>query len=280
MKIKVSEITSGIQGEGIHAGKPSIFVRLFGCNLRCPSLGVEGLKETVRYRNKEIKIISQNIIHFKTLDDLPALGTGCDSYFSVYPEFKSFSKDYKPDELISEIQKRHSKKAFCQFDVVFTGGEPLLQQMPLGLVIARLDENKLNRITFETNGTLLLHDEFIDGLNESSIDFTFSVSPKLRHSGHPFFETFRSDAVRTMNRVKKSKVILNFVISRHYYNEDELFSYIKGYMNEGIDIKNIFLMGEGGINNENFLLNSQLAVEICCKYGFMYSPRHQVTLGI
>lgn len=33
--IKINEIFHSIQGEGIDAGKPAIFIRLTGCNLRC-----------------------------------------------------------------------------------------------------------------------------------------------------------------------------------------------------------------------------------------------------
>ena len=33
--MKINEIFHSIQGEGFDAGKPTIFIRLTGCNLRC-----------------------------------------------------------------------------------------------------------------------------------------------------------------------------------------------------------------------------------------------------
>ncbi len=35
MNLKVNEIFFSIQGESLHAGRPCIFIRLTGCNLRC-----------------------------------------------------------------------------------------------------------------------------------------------------------------------------------------------------------------------------------------------------
>jgi 7-carboxy-7-deazaguanine synthase len=33
--MKVAEIFRSLQGEGIHQGKPCLFIRLAGCNLHC-----------------------------------------------------------------------------------------------------------------------------------------------------------------------------------------------------------------------------------------------------
>lgn len=35
-KILISEIFKSIDGEGFHSGQPTVFIRTFGCNLRCP----------------------------------------------------------------------------------------------------------------------------------------------------------------------------------------------------------------------------------------------------
>ncbi|MBN1939519.1 MAG: 7-carboxy-7-deazaguanine synthase QueE [Candidatus Aminicenantes bacterium] len=34
--LRIAEIFAGVQGEGLRLGRPTIFIRLSGCNLRCP----------------------------------------------------------------------------------------------------------------------------------------------------------------------------------------------------------------------------------------------------
>ena len=45
-KIKVSELFYSIQGEGRYMGVPSVFLRTFGCNFKCPSFGLHHGEKT------------------------------------------------------------------------------------------------------------------------------------------------------------------------------------------------------------------------------------------
>ena len=38
---KINEIFYSLQGEGLHAGTPAVFIRFSGCNLRCPFCDTE-----------------------------------------------------------------------------------------------------------------------------------------------------------------------------------------------------------------------------------------------
>jgi organic radical activating enzyme len=88
LKIPVSEIFYSIQGEGKFVGHPSVFVRVGGCNLRCP-----GFSEV-----------------------------GCDSYYAVDRAYKDEWDLMSVEEIKGEI-KKHLK---FNPHLVITGGEPML----------------------------------------------------------------------------------------------------------------------------------------------------------
>lgn len=46
--LKINEIFASIQGEGLRQGEPTIFIRLTGCNLRCPFCDTRAAWETGR----------------------------------------------------------------------------------------------------------------------------------------------------------------------------------------------------------------------------------------
>ena len=100
MKLRYSEAFYSVQGEGKFVGVPSVFLRTFGCNFRCMNFGTnetkdrwEQHKEGNRY-NAEVKALIDAGVHETTekFTDLPIVHTGCDTYASIYPEFKHFNK--------------------------------------------------------------------------------------------------------------------------------------------------------------------------------------------
>ena len=75
-----------VQGEGKRIGKPSIFVRVFSCNLRCRGFGMPA----GQLSDEAIKL-ADCLDQYEKLTDFPLLRTGCDSYLASYPQFKQFS---------------------------------------------------------------------------------------------------------------------------------------------------------------------------------------------
>ena len=64
--IKVTEIFYSVQGEGINAGMPSVFVRLFGCNLSCSWCDTKYAwhRDFARFDKMSARQIAEQICHY------------------------------------------------------------------------------------------------------------------------------------------------------------------------------------------------------------------------
>ncbi|GAA7572416.1 hypothetical protein JP0023_14860 [Helicobacter pylori] len=98
MKLPVVESFFSLQGEGKRIGKPSLFLRLGGCNFSCKGFNCK------------------TILHDEIL-------TGCDSLYAVHSKFKETWDYYnEPKSLIERLEDLAPN--YKNFDFILTGGEP------------------------------------------------------------------------------------------------------------------------------------------------------------
>jgi organic radical activating enzyme len=276
-KIKIAELFYSIQGEGRYMGVPSVFLRTFGCNFKCAGFGMpRGELST------EIEPIAERIAEFKTYNELPLVNTGCDSYASWDPRFKDLSPMLTSDAIADRIIEMLPYNQWGDAHLVITGGEPLLgwQRAYPDL----LDHEKmqgLKEITFETNGTQQLTEEFkcylmrwqTDANALVARDVTFSVSAKLSCSGESRAEAIRPDIVCEYQEV--GFTYLKFVIA----TEDDAYEAIEVsdiYRLAGFQGP-IYFMPVGGVESV-YTLNNRRVADFAMKAGFRYSDRLQVPL--
>ena len=105
MKLRYSEAFYSIQGEGRYVGVPSVFLRTFGCNFRCKLFGRDKSESYpgLNNANPEVEAIINNIDQYNEFKELPIVHTGCDTYASIYPQFKRFMKDDNIDGVVDYL---------------------------------------------------------------------------------------------------------------------------------------------------------------------------------
>jgi 7-carboxy-7-deazaguanine synthase len=281
-KLNYTELFYSIQGEGRYMGVPSVFLRMFGCNFRCKNFGryeQDILGEEVTH-NPEVVEFIKNIDQYETFKDLPLAKTGCDSYSSIYPEFKKFVLKETSDVIAESIINLLPYKEWRDEHLVITGGEPLLGwQRAYPDLLEHPKMAGLKEITFETNGTQKLTSEFKNylinwsGSNRTWDDITFSVSAKLSCSGESREEAIRPDIVCEYQEV--GYTYLKFVVATQNDVEEALET-SDIYRAEGFTGP-CYLMPTGGVESV-YSMNNRNVAEFAMKHGLRYSDRLQVPL--
>jgi 7-carboxy-7-deazaguanine synthase len=279
MKIKVSELFYSLQGEGRFVGVPSVFLRTYGCNFTCAGFGCKpGEKSTGADDVAEVVHLYNNFL------ELPLVETGCDSYASWHPAFKHLSPTQPTEELVERMLALTPNNMWGQNNgndvhLVITGGEPLLgwQRAYKELLSHPRMEDLLN-ITFETNGTQELHDDFKQYLDEwvkrdLRRQVTFSVSAKLSASGESWDDAICPEIVTSYQ--EHGHTYLKFVVE----TDEHIIEAIRAsdtFRAGGFEGK-IYLMPQGGVVKP-YDENKLRIANICCEQGWNYSPRLHVDL--
>lgn len=154
-KLSGDSIFHTIQGEGNWAGKPCTFIRLHFCNLAC---------------------------------------SFCDTFYTWHPESEEYyteSSDIHIDQIKPAIIKAQQEKGLTKTikHVVFTGGEPLIQQQ---LIVQWMQNNPEWIVQIETNGTIMPAKYLLKYAK-------FNCSPKLQNA-HNTAKTIFPEILQAISR--------------------------------------------------------------------------------
>ena len=290
-KLRYSEAFYSVQGEGKFVGVPSVFLRTFGCNFRCMNFGLDR-SEPMRdekqksgiIHNQEVQGLLDSEIHKTTnrFEDLPIIHTGCDTYASIYPEFKHFNRLATVDEVVEHLisllpEGKWTMDNGQDVHLIMTGGEPLLAWQRLYIELFEHPKMKdLKNVTFETNTTQMLHTSFKDYLaHQNRFEVTWSCSPKLSVSGEPWETAIKPEVALDYASVDGSDMYLKFVVADRT-DIDEAGRAVAEYRKAGIECP-VYLMPLGG-RSEEYNLNVQEVANICMEKGWRFTPRLHISL--
>jgi 7-carboxy-7-deazaguanine synthase len=228
------EIFHTLQGEGLSMGLPSVFVRSSLCNLHC---------------------------------------TWCDTAYTWNWEGTKWNhedkKKYSKSEYIVELEASVVADLVAEyacFNVVLTGGEPLLQQPAWLTMIKCLRKRDAKyRFEVETNGTQLP-----DGDMAQAVD-QWNVSTKLSNSGNAAKLRINTKAMQFF--ATSDKAWFKFVIQ----SAQDLAEVIELEAQFGISKERILLMPEG--RDEVSLQSRRLwLADLCRDQGYRFSDRLHIQL--
>lgn len=253
-RYKISEIFTSFQGEGLYTGVPAVFIRFFGCNLKCNFGG---------------KTEAQAI---EKLEDFVVPERGCDSGYAWMEEMEHLSESLTVEEIVHRICLL-SPMGATDLAIVYTGGEPLLYKNAILEIHEKLLYNTTNRILIpiiETNGTVPISEDF------GNHGFHFSVSPKLNTvTNQTNGINFRS--LESLVRNSNDDFILKFVLNNEEESWKELDSIIYRLENIQGDIKNkVYIMPMGADFTHQVSDETESIVLRAIDYGYKISLRTHI----
>ncbi len=233
-------ISGTIQGEGKLAGVPSLFLRLFGCNLDC-------------------------------VWELPSgVLCPCDTPSAIKPGMPVTTIEVNPLADTIAMAMPHLRH------LVLTGGEPFLQAKAVTEMIHHLRKQKKElHVTIETNGTIY-HEALVNAADLLSISpkLSSSIQDVRKDNTTRIDYTTLQQFLNIRNTHTKKDLQLKFVIS-HPDDEKEIKTILKNlhhYTKE-----DIFLMPLGSSGNE---LNETtcIALDMAVRNGWRFASRLHIDL--
>ena len=219
-KYRYSEIFGKtFQGEGTYTGRPTVWLRVWGCNFSCDGFGQEKPEDPSSWI-LDYKDLDPTA--YKSMEELPVFHRGCDSSYSWSQKFSHLAHKGTANEICDSIEavlpggKFKHPKSGAWHHMAFTGGEPMMSQTCIVDVMDRFNErgNLPRYVTIETNGTQMprpafeemvkkyLPDRWTYSQRPADVNDPFdppelfwSVSPKLYLSGEMWEKAIRPEVL-------------------------------------------------------------------------------------
>lgn len=188
-KYRYSEIFGQtFQGEGAYTGRPTAWLRVWGCNFECAGFGQEQPDKPETYDLDYLKI---DPAEYKSMEALPVFHRGCDSSYSWAKKFAHLAHQNTAAGICDEIEAVLPGGKFLHptskqwHHMAFTGGEPMMSQTAIVDVMENFAarDNTPRFVTIETNGTQKPRPAFENLFANHEGELFWSVSPKLYLSG-------------------------------------------------------------------------------------------------
>jgi 7-carboxy-7-deazaguanine synthase len=243
-KYRYSEIFGQtFQGEGAYTGRPTAWLRVWGCNFECAGFGQEQPDKPETYDLDYLKIDPSE---YKSMEALPVFHRGCDSSYSWAKKFSHLAHQGTASEIVDRIEEVLPFGKFLHpqskqwHHMAFTGGEPMMSQSALVDVMNEFARrhNSPKYVTIETNGTQKPREAFTTLFEQRKRDMMgelfWSVSPKLYLSGEMWDNAIKPEVVKTYSAIS-NKGQLKYVCNGTQRNWDEVARATDLYRNAGVD---------------------------------------------
>jgi organic radical activating enzyme len=278
-----SEIFYSAQGEGRYTGCPTAWLRFFTCNLQCNGFGQDDPTDESTY---DLPYQDVKVEDYKTLEELPVFEKGCDSSYSWSKKFKHLQRKGTADEIAQRLLDIIPFDDFANKDemanqdihLCFTGGEPMMKRSQQAvreiLMSLRHFGRQPNNITFETNGTQPITEEFIEFFENRGLfpgKIFWSISPKLFSvSGEKNEKAIKPNVLKTYRMLSKYGQ-LKFVMNADPRCWEELDRVLPQFRNAGIDYP-VWIMPVGATVEDQYKDAGEVA-NMALARGFNISAR-------